>query len=225
MWYAKPAGTYTFSSVEGKSNCFEISDYLSAKGYRVEAIAGILGNMMGESGLNPWIWQYNTMSLNSGYGLFQFTPAKDYINGCKDVPFYAPNLSVTQVTAGALPTDGIAQLEVFDVDRLIKWKDGCWRTYWDKTKYATEWQRAQQILLTYGNGSRLTMSEFRGINDLYDATFAFMACFEGPEKPTIAGRYANARLAYEVITGERPPEPTPTKRKKMPLYMYLRRIR
>lgn len=44
-----------------------------------EAIAGILGNMYGESNLNPWRWQEDTTATDHGnddwgYGLVQWTP-------------------------------------------------------------------------------------------------------------------------------------------------------
>lgn len=48
----------------------------------LNAIAGMLGNAQSESTLNPGIWQSLTMNMENGFGFFQWTPAKGYINWC-----------------------------------------------------------------------------------------------------------------------------------------------
>lgn len=48
----------------------------------VNAISGMLGNAQSESTLNPGIWQGLSMNPDLGYGFFQWTPAKNYINWC-----------------------------------------------------------------------------------------------------------------------------------------------
>ena len=62
-------------------NAQYIADYLFARGWTQNAIAGILGNMQRESTMNPGLWEsliYGNMS--SGYGLVQWTPATGYIS-------------------------------------------------------------------------------------------------------------------------------------------------
>lgn len=60
------------------------------KGWSIQAICGLLGNIEYESYLNPSAWQSNKKDLNNnsvGYGLVQFTPASKYLgkSNFKDV--------------------------------------------------------------------------------------------------------------------------------------------
>lgn len=62
-------------------NATYIYKYLSAKGWTVNAIAGLLGNMQHESAINPGRWQSNDVgNMSGGYGLVQWTPATNYTN-------------------------------------------------------------------------------------------------------------------------------------------------
>ena len=181
MLYAKLKNGYTISSTEGTNNILAIYDYLAPLGYTKEAVSGLLGNVMKESGLNPWRWQDNAVDLysnNKGYGLFQFTPAYEYINDCTGVSGYGPSLSVTSPTPGATSDDGYAQLYVFDNDTLGKWYQGLWRTYWSSTYNPVTYTMYQNMILDYG--SNITMSEFRSMDILTYATLAFLGCYEGP---------------------------------------------
>lgn len=205
-WFAKPRGIYGYDSAEGKENIYELRNFFGGKDYTLECIAGICGNVYSESGLNPWRWQDDTVDLNAGYGLFQYTPASDYIDDCTDVPFYSPNLSTVSVTSSASPSDALAQLSVFQTNRLLKWQDYCWRDYWSTTEYADLWTARRTILDTYGDGSSLSMREFARINDIYLATFAFLACFEGPRVPNMEARYTFATDIYEILQTQ-PPKP------------------
>lgn len=54
---------------------------LTEKGWTLNAIAGILGNMQAESSINPGRWQSDDVgNLNGGYSLVQWTPASKYID-------------------------------------------------------------------------------------------------------------------------------------------------
>lgn len=54
---------------------------LTEKGWTLNAIAGILGNMQAESAINPGRWQSDDVgNLNGGYSLVQWTPASKYID-------------------------------------------------------------------------------------------------------------------------------------------------
>ena len=80
-FYAKPSGGYSIGSTEGTANINAAYDYLNTLGFTKESVAGMLGNSSAESGLNPWRWQDDSVSMTSnykGYGLFQFTPAYAY---------------------------------------------------------------------------------------------------------------------------------------------------
>ena len=231
-WSAKPSGAYTISSTEGTGNILEANGFMNDKGYQLEAQAGLLANCYHESGLNPWRWQSDTYNTSNGYGLFQFTPASGYLAlSNQGILGFAPNLSTTVQTQNANPYDGWAQLIVVDEDILGKWMTNCWRSYWSPD-YDNLLTLRQQVLDTYGNGSSLTYQQFKNIGDgtgqygdIAAATFAFMACYEGPLIPNAVDRIETARQIWSILSGDTPPdppEPTPGigRPHTMPLYLY-----
>lgn len=92
-WHNKNTGAYSRDSVEAQENAMKIVEILAPHGWTINAIAGILGNIEAESGLNPWRWQNDTVSMSLGYGLFQYTPANHYIGDslADDMAGYQPN--------------------------------------------------------------------------------------------------------------------------------------
>lgn len=186
-FYAKPSGGYSISSDSGKSNMYAIYDYLNAEGYSDEAIIGILGNVVGESALNPWRWEGNVVNYSNGYGLFQFTPAREYING-SGIPNHAPNLSTSSTTSGASPNDALGQLYCLVTDKFGKWMGYCWRSYWSSSDYPGLYAMHTYILNHYGSGSYLSMSQFKNMDNYEYACFAFLACYEGPAVPNYSTR-------------------------------------
>jgi hypothetical protein len=234
MWYAKPSGAYAINSTEGTANILEINGILNGAYFTLEAQAGMIGNCYGESGLNPWRWQGDSVGYSKGYGLYQFTPARDYFNNCYDQPGYAPNTSTSSIVSGANPEDGFCQTYVVINDILNKWVGTCWRSYWSKTEYATLYQQSRNIISTYGSNDRLSLLEFRNINNIGDATLAFLACYEGPAVPNYNTRLGFANQVYSIISGDTPPPPippippgptpTPIPRGKLPVWMMIKRI-
>lgn len=196
MWYAKPSGGYETTSDEAKSNMFEFKDCLQAD-WTIYAIAGALGNIANESAFNPWRWQSDTVNYEAGYGLVQFTPAEDYINGYTN---YA-NLSTSEITAGARPEDGACQCDVLRNDSMGKWKDRSDKNHW------------------YDLSGFASFSSFKEVDNLYDATMAFLYNYEGNrivqsedeerQRADFAIRYASASSCYEILTGEPPTPPIP----------------
>lgn len=211
-WVAKPSGQYGLTSAECLANVHEINMYLNSVGFTLEAQAGIVGNLFAESGMNPWRWQSDYVHLNGGYGLFQYTPASGYINGATSLPHYSPNMSTSQQTTGATPEDGLCQLICFYQDTLGKWNPYLWRSYWSPNDYPAEWSQAQRILLTYGTNGRLSMSQFSQIDNVDDATLAFLGCFEGPGQLHLQQRETYADTLFPYLTADTP-------KKKMPLWM------
>lgn len=218
-WYAKPSGAYAMSSREGTENVYEIAAYFNVAAYTLEATAGIIGNIDNEGGLNPWRWQSDSYNLSGGYGLFQFTPASGYIDGARSLPNYAPNLSTSTTTPGANPNDGAAQLRAFSTDLLGKWTP----YWWDAWGTGADFQNWNRIKRQFFDGNPPTMAQFSKMTDVNDAAFTFMVCFERPRYLNPSVRYASAGRAYQIISG-RPPKPTPSQRKSMPIYFYLRRF-
>ena len=206
--YSKPAGGYGATSTEGTTNIWQMYYALNRSGYTIQAACGVIGNSISEGGLNPWRWQSDIVNYGAGYGLFQFTPANAYIGPMSWVTGYGPNLSVSSVSGG-LYTDGDAQMECFIQDYLSKWVSYCWRPYWDANEFPALFQQRYNIINTYGNGSSLSQSQFKNITNIGDATFAFLACYEGPAYPNYSDRLNNANLVYSILSGSPPPDPPP----------------
>lgn len=120
-WNVKSKGGYEETSSEAYNNATLIYQFLSARGWSLNAVCGILGNIGHESGYNPWRWQNDDVlsstsayleSTSHGYGLFQFTPIKNgsdaryYYTGGQKYSGYGPNYS----DKTGSPTDGESQL-------------------------------------------------------------------------------------------------------------------
>lgn len=74
-------GNYALSQVQMNANAVEVYKYFSGRGWSLNAIAGILGNMQSESYVNPGVWQsLNEGNYSGGFGLVQWTPATNYTN-------------------------------------------------------------------------------------------------------------------------------------------------
>lgn len=140
MWSAKPTGGYARESAEGQGNARELANTMAARGWSRNAIAAMLGNGAGESGLNPWRWESDDVptyaryagwsaseALNHGYGLFGFTPARRYIEGGATLPGYAPNFADRAGSA----TDGAAQAQYFAASAGSSWSHGLHDYYAD----------------------------------------------------------------------------------------------
>lgn len=214
-WSAKPSGGYSIYSAAGLGNIFEFRTAFST--WNDAVVSGMLGNVQAESGFNPWRWQGDRYGTSRGYGLFQFTPASGYLA----LSGISPNLSVTEITAGASPDDAARQIQAFRTDELGKWVSTCWRNYWDTTTYASLYAYRSEVLQTWGHGTGISLAEFSDITDVYAATFVFLACYEGALVPNIDERNRNAREIYKILTGDypeppyippdpEPPSPTPT---------------
>lgn len=214
-WHGKPSGGYTMNSTEGTENIYEMHYMFDNAGYTIESQAGIIGNVYNESALNVWRWQNDTVSIYSGgYGLFQYTASDPpnytdrYIDVCSSLPYYAPNMSTSSITAGANVTDAICQINVFLDNYLGKWHSTIWRSYWAED--ATLRAKVNNILTTWGNGSTLSMAQFARITNIEDATIAFLGAFEGPASPNYTVRVQSANQAYQIIRGAPPTPPTPS---------------
>lgn len=231
-WHAKPSGAYAPRSFEGTENIKAFYEATSALGYSKEATAGILGNVQQESGFNPWRWQSDKVNYSAGYGLFQYTPASGYLENYGKVQSeFAPNLSTSIQTAGALPTDAIAQIKAIQTSG--KYSSGYPDTMYNVNRILnlgyTDWEDYQKI------------SQFKTLTDVKKATAFWLCFFEKPadaSETVLEARYEYAKTAYEILDGETPqppspptpPSPTPVptpvfKRRKMPVWLYTLRRR
>ena len=77
------SGNRYLSQAEMENNAKYIWYYLSGKGWTINAVAGMLGNMQTESTINPGIWEsLDSGNTSGGYGLVQWTPATKLIYWC-----------------------------------------------------------------------------------------------------------------------------------------------
>lgn len=79
-----------YNSVPGKEmklNARYIWQYLGSRGWTLNAVAGILGNMETESHINPGMWQDGRVRgdpTSHGYSLVQWTPYTKYTEWCEE---------------------------------------------------------------------------------------------------------------------------------------------
>lgn len=79
------SGNRFLTQDEMRVNAKYIYAYLSARGWSINAICAMLGNMETESTLNPSIWQnLDEGNTELGYGLVQWTPATKFLDWCSD---------------------------------------------------------------------------------------------------------------------------------------------
>ncbi len=82
--YGNYYGSYIGESIALTSsqmalNARYIYSYLIDKGWTLNAICGMLGNIQAESSMNPGRWQSdNVGNTSNGYGLVQWTPSTKY---------------------------------------------------------------------------------------------------------------------------------------------------
>ena len=194
-WYAKPSGAYAIDSTEARGNMDEIRNLCASRGWSLEAICGMLGNMVNESGLNPWRWQSDRVNYSNGYGLPQFTPASGYFNDYGvGTEGYAPNRSTSTTTSGASPSDGYAQIIVIDVDKAGK--------FLNRQSYCSYWD----ISTCY------PLSAYKQVGDLYTATVGWLFNYEFPadhSQSVADARYQSAVSCYQYLSGHDPNPPDP----------------
>lgn len=99
-------GNRYLSQTEMENNASIVWNYLGSKGWTLNAVSAILGNMQSESTINPNIWESLTVDYSRGYGLVQWTPASKYIDW-----------------AGADWENGDKELDriIYEVDNGLQW--------------------------------------------------------------------------------------------------------
>lgn len=71
-------GNRYLSTGKMQNNAQIIFPYLTSRGWTVNAVAGLLGNMQKESTVNPGIWQNLSPNPSLGWGLVQWTPSTNF---------------------------------------------------------------------------------------------------------------------------------------------------
>lgn len=195
MWIYKigTISTITMSQAERENNAKEIYNFFSDLGFTLEAICGMLGNMEHESWLNPGMKQ--TVAVSSGWGLIQWTPSSVLTNWC--------------TSKGYNWYDGYAQCTRINREGN---NESDAKGYWLPTSaYSYTW------------------SQFSKLTDVTEATKAFLYERERAGVSALNLRIEYAIKWYDFFGGETPIPPTPPTppspktRRKMPIYMMVRR--
>lgn len=77
-------GNRWLTQAEMETNARYIWNYLGSRGWSINAVAGMLGNMQTESTINPGIWEGLNAGTGPGFGLVQWTPYTKYTAWCDD---------------------------------------------------------------------------------------------------------------------------------------------
>lgn len=201
------AGWTTPHSTEQEDNAREIWNILvGLNNWTENAVAGVLGNMQHESFLNPGQWEigYN-YSMQNGMGLGQWTPAtkvSDYVGSTNRDDM----------------ADGNKQIG------LLLSTPSQWSTYFLNPDGSS----------TYYNETGLpyidNMGDYSLSNEsITDLTKLWAICWERPGSGqyhnSISDRIQDAQYWYNILHGSTPPTPPPPPSlRKMPIWMYLRRL-
>ena len=156
-------------------NMNKVYDYFIALGWTPNAIAGMLGNMMVESTVNPWLFQNRTLDWNNpaaiiadngGMGLTQWTPCRKYYNWA--------------VSSGLDPQSGTTMCDRIHYEQL---------------------NNLQWSLENYG---RHTWNDFITSTET-PSILADVFCwaYERPASPDMQQRWSNAEWCFQNIHGSR----------------------
>lgn len=181
-WHNKNTGAYSRDSVEAQENVLKIMSILVPLGWTDNAIAGLVGNIEAESGLNPWRWQNDSVNMSMGYGLFQYTPASKYIGDslASQQSGYAPNYP----SGNGGQDDGTAQLLFMMQNSVYDSGTG-----------------ARGAQYTPTSGYPLSFTDFQHSTESPEyLASAWLKNFEKAGVEVEAQRRANARYWYEWIT-------------------------
>lgn len=74
-WIARNSA---LTAAETNNNANEFCGYFNNKGWSLNAICAMLGNIYRESLINPGAWQNYVVNYNNGFGLVQWTPASNF---------------------------------------------------------------------------------------------------------------------------------------------------
>lgn len=103
------AGNYPLSQEQMENNATLLWQFFQTRGWSLNAVCGMLGNIQAESTINPGRWQEGIVEPQQGYGLVQWTPSTNVTDW---------------LTANDYPIDsGNGQCEriVYEKDNNLQW--------------------------------------------------------------------------------------------------------
>ena len=208
QYYGSQWGESTpLTTAQMQVNAKYIYSALTAAGWTVEAISGLLGNVEHESGCNPGRWEGDSVGVGPGYGLVQWTPHTNYTGWC-----YSEGRSDPSEMDNA-----IARI-------LYELENG-------EQFYSTDAYPISFYQFTKSTGSPYTLACAFAWN--YERSWVVLYGSESEKEALRQLRGNAAQEWYEFLTGIDPtppgptpdpdpdPGPTPTKTKKKRKYKYL----
>ena len=150
-----------------------VYDFFTAQGWTPNAIAGMLGNMMVESSVNPWLFEHHSLDWTNpsailadsgGMGLTQWTPCRKYYQWALD-----ENLD---------PQSGNTMCKriLYERQNGLQWSlDNILHYTWDDYVSSTE---TPEMLAR-----------------------VFLWAYERPDDPDIEQRQSNAKWCFENVLG------------------------
>ena len=159
------------------ANAQYIWAYFSSQGYSDAAVAGIMGNLYGESGLNPAAIQGG--GAGPAAGIAQWENYNTKSGRWKNMANHAASKGVDW-------TDLQAQLEWINAEM---WDSRT--TFWGNESYMSK-----------AGASPTTLDAFRNSTNVEQATREFEGAFERAGTPHMDGRIAAAKAYYELYSGK-----------------------
>lgn len=179
------------TSKEMEVNARYLYSSLSAQGWTINAIAGILGNMQAESSINPGRWQSDSVGWSSGgYGLVQWTPTTKYIDWCSSEGYSDPSEMDCN----------IARI-LYEVENKIQWyaTTSYNMTFKEFTQSTTDCGTlAKAFLLNYERPADQSESVQNYRSSLANSWYTFLTGVE-PEQPENNGTGTNKKRKYNFL--------------------------
>lgn len=171
-----------------KVNAKYISSYLQDKGWTLNAIAGVLGNMQHESTINPGRWEGDDVGDGPGYGLVQWTPYTKYTDWATLNGYPDPSVM-----------DGNLARVIYDFTHNVQY-------------YPTDNYPESRSEFTKSTKTPYYLACAFAFN--YERSWVALYGTEEEKQALREKRGNSATFWYEYLTGSTPITPTTTKKKK-----------
>ena len=177
-------------------NAYYIYRYLTSKGWTLESICGLLGNMQHESGLNPGRWQNDNVGVGPAYGLVQWDYFTKYTNWCAENNLSDPSEM----------DNNLARI-LYELENNLQ--------YYETDSYPISFRA-----FTKSNESPYYLACAFAWN--YERSYVVLEGTEAEKEALRIQRGSSATSWFLFLSQQEPPTPPHTPTHKMPLWMYLR---
>ena len=231
-WHVQGANGYPKETNEAHDNALMIASLLMGRGWSLKSVCAVLGNIQGESGMNPWRWEgdyvppYNeawgwtpSQLSDHGYGFFQYTWFTFYANEGSAYPGFGINY---RDRAGS-DLDGQCQILYMDNDLTRQNSPYGWNT--------NHFGEYNDVFLPEGIDIStfyyMSIPDFKsGANyTLDELTAAFQLCYERPRATVAYGGYLfrkDVAQYYYTYLSNQPIPPYPFSERKFNWIYYMK---